>query len=216
MTAGRGERLDCRMIIHILAALLAGASPTPAPGPTGAPPSPPAPAEPPAAASPVPSPSVSLPACVAVKIAPIDAVNSKNAQPGAPFRFKVTSVDDGAKRAFPTVTAGTEGWGIVSVVRRGLTGGEPGLIVLETRFVIASDGSHVPATLARTVSGLFTGKSHNSPTGASWIPFVGYAASAYDAFHKGGDITVGPTDTLTVVLGDNADMGTCSLPTAPP
>jgi hypothetical protein len=64
---------------------------------------------------------------------------------------------------------------------------------------------------------LFMGKTHNSPMGASYIPIVGFAATAYDAFHRGGDLTVGPDEKpLTVVLGDGADMGSCSLPSSSP
>jgi hypothetical protein len=186
---------------------------TPAPNASAAPAPP---AEPSTSPGPSPASIPSLAPCTTAKIAPVENIDSKTAQPGSPFRFRVISVDDSAKLAFPKVANDAEGWGIVSVVRRGHTGGEPGLLVLETRFVIDSDGAHVPATFARTVSGLFIGKSHNSPFGVGYIPFVGYAASAYDALHKGGDVTVGLHDALTIVLGDAADMGTCSLPTTPP
>lgn len=186
------------MFAFLIAAALV-ASPTPASTP-----------EP----SPAPSATPVMPPCLTAKVTSVDEISSKTAQPGAPFRFTVASVDAGG--AFKNIAPGNEGWGIISVVRRGRTGGEAGMLVLETRFIVGSDGAHVPATFARTMSGLFMGKTHNSPPGVGWIPFVGYASSAYDAFHKGGDVIVGPTDSLTIVLGDEADVGACSLPTPPP
>jgi len=169
------------------------------------------------AVSPSNTPGASLAPCPTAKIEPLDTIDTKTAQPGAPFRFKVTEVDAVTKAAFPKLVPSAPGWGIVSVVARGKTGGTPGLLVLETRFIVASDGSHVPATFARTINGLFMGKTHNSPMGTSYIPIVGFAASAYDAFHRGGDLTVGPDEKpLTVVLGDGADMGSCSLPSPSP
>lgn len=195
------------MFVLLIAGALATATPSPEPSNTAAP----APAPVP---SPAPSGTPALAACTTAKVTAHDEISSKTAQPGEPFRFTVASIDSGG--AFKNVAPGNDGWGVISVVRRGRTGGEAGLLVLETRFIIGSDGVHVPATLARTVSGLFMGKTHNSPPGVGWIPFVGYAASAYDAFHKGGDIVVGPSDSLTVVLGDEADVGACSLPTPPP
>jgi hypothetical protein len=164
--------------------------------------------------SPLPSTSPS-PVCETVKVAPVDTLDSKNAQPGQAFHFKVASIESGAG-TFPKVATGTDGVALISVVRRGSMGGAPGLLVLETRYVVASDGTHVPAVLVRTVSGLFMGKSHNSPPGVGWLPFVGYVAGTYDALHKGGDVSFGPNDVLTVALGDDAVTGACSIPSPKP
>jgi hypothetical protein len=142
-------------------------------------------------------------------------VDSKTGQPGQPFKFTVSSIDD-PSRAFETLGVGAEGWGDIAVVRRGKTGGEAGLLVLEARYLVGSDGKHIPVSLVRTLNGLFMGKSHNSPGVLGWIPYVGYVSSAYDAFHKGGDVVVTPGDLLTVALGDDAVTGACALPTAPP
>jgi len=206
------------MFALLMAAALA-ALPSPEAQPSPAPPFVLSPAtEPPssAEASPSPSPAASLPPCSTVKIALLDSISSKTAQPGEPFRFHVTSIDDHARIAFPTVVLGSDGWGVVAVIQRGRTGGLPGFIVLEPRFIIGSDGAHVPATLAHAISLFYSGKSHNSPAGVGLIPFVGIFTSPYDAFHKGGDVTVGPSDTLTLLLGDGADAGGCSPPTTPP
>jgi glucose/arabinose dehydrogenase len=164
--------------------------------------------------SPSPSPSASS-VCETLKVAPLDTLDSKTAQPGQAFHFKVAGIES-ADGTFPKVSTGADGVAVISVVRRGSMGGAPGLLVLETRYVVASDGTHVPAVLVRKVSGLFMGKSHNSPPGVGWLPFVGYAAGAYDALHKGGDVSFGPNDQLTVALGDDAVTGACSIPSPKP
>jgi hypothetical protein len=165
--------------------------------------------------APSPSPTPALAPCAVAKANLVAAVDSKYGQPGQAFRFTVTSVDDPG-HAFPAVAPGATGWGEISVVRHGRTGGDPGLLVLETRYVIASDGTHVPVSLIRSISGLFIGKSHDSPPMLGFIPYVGYVTSAYDAFHKGGDVIVGPGDVLTVAIGDDAVSGSCRLPAPAP
>jgi hypothetical protein len=190
---------------------------TPAPTPPTAPPSPVFVAAPAPTNSGAPRPSLSavLPPCALAKIAPATVLDSKTAEPGQSFKFVVSSIDDPG-HAFSSIATGTEGWGVIAVVRHGRTGGDPGLLVLEARYVIGLDGKHVPVELVRSLSGLFMGKSHNSPGVLGWIPWVGYVSSAYDAFHKGGDILVGPNEVLTIALGDDPVVNACSLPTPAP
>jgi hypothetical protein len=166
-------------------------------------------------ATPQPSSSPVLPPCALAEIAPATVLDSKTAQPGQPFKFTVSNIED-PSHAFRSLANGAEGWGVIAVVRHGRTGGDPGLLVLEARFVIAPDGTHVPVEFVRSRSGLFMGKSHNSPGVLGWIPYVSYVTSAYDAFHKGGDVAAGPNNVMSVALGDDAVMGACSLPTPSP
>ncbi len=218
------------MLALVLAAALTG---TPAPSPalavTPAPSPAPAASNPAAATTPTPGPasiqlfmatpqpssSAVLPPCPLAEIAPATVLDSKTAEPGQPFKFTVSNIDDPG-HAFASLAAGAEGWGVIAVVRHGRTGGDPGLLVLEARFVIAPDGRHVPVEFVRSRSGLFMGKSHNSPGVLGWIPYVSYVSSAYDAFHKGGDVAAGPNNVMSIALGDDAVMGACALPTAAP
>jgi hypothetical protein len=161
-----------------------------------------------------PTPSPTLPPCATAKISPAETIGSKEAEPGKTFRFNVTSVDDPLGE-FKTIAPGAVGYGVVSVVRRARAGGDPGLLVLESRYIVAADGAHVPVSLLRTVNGLFLGHTNNSPGLLGLIPYVGYATSLYDAIHKGGETGTGPADSLIVLLGDDAIAGTC-LPPPPP
>ena len=156
-----------------------------------------------------------MPACATAKIAPIDTINSKDANPGQSFKFAVASVDD-PQKLHPNVAASAQGLGLVAVVRRGRTGGEPGLLVLEARYVVAADGTHVPVAMLRSVNGLYMGKTGNSPPLLGLIPYVGYVTGTYDALHKGGDVSAGPADSLIVLVGDDAISGACTAPSPPP
>jgi len=161
-----------------------------------------------------PTPTPTLPPCATAKISPAETIGSKDAQPGKSFRFNVTSVDDPLGE-FKNVAAGAVGYGVVSVVRRARAGGDPGLLVLESRYIVASDGTHVPVSLLRTVNGLFLGHTNNSPGLLGLIPYVGYATSLYDAIHKGGETGTGPAYSLIVLMGDDAIAGTCEPPPPP-
>jgi hypothetical protein len=199
------------------------ATPAPAPAPAAATPA--------ASAEPSPAPSESpelkeiyrtkvgppptLPPCATAKITPAESLGSKDAQPGKPFKFNVASVDDPLGE-FKTIAPGAIGYGVVSVVRRARAGGDPGLLVIESRYIVASDGTHVPASMLRTVNGLFMGRTNNSPGLLGLVPYVGYATSLYDAIHKGGETGTGPGDTLIVLVGDGAIEGTCEPPAPPP
>jgi len=195
-------------------------APSPSPAPTSNPAATTTPSPGPASVqlfleTPQPSASPVLPPCALAEIAPASVLDSKIAQPGEPFKFTVSKIDDPG-HAFSGLAAGAEGWGVIAVVRHGRTGGDPGLLVLEARFVIAPDGRHVPVEFVRSRSGLFMGKSHNSPGVLGWIPYVSYVSSAYDAFHKGGDVAAGPDSIMSIALGDDAVLGTCALPTPAP
>lgn len=196
------------------------ATPAPSPAPAASNPAPTTPTAGPAAIqlfleTPRPSASPVLPPCALAEIAPATILDSKTAQPGQPFKFTVSNIEDPG-HAFGALANGAEGWGVIAVVRHGRTGGDPGILVLEARFVIAPDGTHVPVEFVRSRSGLLMGKTHNSPGVLDWIPYVSYVTSAYDAFHKGGDVAAGPNTIMSIALGDDAVVGACALPTPSP
>lgn len=153
--------------------------------------------------------------CGTAVVTPLQIVDSKTAEPGQTFTFSVKSVDDQVHR-FPNIAAGETGYGSISVVRRAKSGGDPGLLVLETRYIVGSDGNHVPVELVRSVNGLFMGRTRNSPALLGLIPYVGYVTGTYDALHKGTDVAMGPGDTLLVALGDDPIAGTCGIPSPMP
>jgi len=207
--------------IAVVAAVFAQA-PASAPTPVAPAPSPSASAAPGSSylitapqASSVPSTPPVLPLCATAKITPIDSISSKNANPGQTFRFAVASVDD-PQKLHANVAATTQGLGLVAVVRRARTGGDPGLLVLEARYVVATDGTHVPVSMMRSVNGLYMGKTGNSPPLLGLIPYVGYVTGTYDALHKGGEVSAGPADSLIVLVGDDAISGGCTPPSPPP
>jgi hypothetical protein len=160
--------------------------------------------------SPVPSPTG---ICGTAVISPAEIVDSKTAVPGQTFKFTLKSVAD-PQQQYANLTPGASGLGTISVVRHARAGGDPGLLVLETRYLVAPDATHVPVSLIRSVNGLFMGKTRNSPALLGLIPYVGYVTGTYDALHKGTDVAIGPGDTLLVALGDDAIAGTCTLPPA--
>jgi len=197
------------MSLHVFALLAAGVlSPSPAPAQPPASEAPSASPAPSAAAAPSATPAT---ICGTAIVSPLEVVNSKTADPGQTFKFSVKSIAD-PQNLFTKVAPGESGLGLISVVRHARAGGDPGLLVLETRYIVASDGSHVPVALVRTVNGLFMGRTRNSPALLGLIPYVGYVTGTYDALHKGTDVAMGPGDTLLVALGDDAIAGTCSLP----
>jgi hypothetical protein len=163
---------------------------------------------------PSPSPVPVAAVCGTAIITPSEILNSKTAQPGQPFKFSLTSLKD-PQHQFTTLAPGASGVGLISVVRHAAAGGDPGLLVLETRYLVATDGAHVPISLIRTVNGLFMGRTRNSPALLGLIPYVGYVTGTYDALHKGTDVAIGPGDTLLVALGDQQIEGACTLPPSP-
>jgi hypothetical protein len=150
-----------------------------------------------------------LPPCRTAHIAIASPIDSSTATLGQTFTFTVSDADP-ATGSEPPQLAGATGYGIISAVRKAHTGGIPGAIGLEPRFIVTRDGTHVPIVLADTDS-LFEGKSGNVKGALNFIPYVSIGTRSYNALHKGGDVTVPATDKLRIAIGDDVVTGACQV-----
>jgi len=151
-----------------------------------------------------------VPPCRTAHVFVAAPLDSGSAKPGQVFKFTVADAD-AATPASPAAIVGAQGYGIVSVVRHARGGGVSGALVLESRFVVAADGSHVPASFVHTDSGFVEGKSNDAPGALNWIPYVSLFSHGYNALHKGSDVTIAPSDRLRIVVGDDSIMGGCQV-----
>jgi len=156
------------------------------------------------------------PFCVHGMAAVDDTIDSSSARSGDRFRFQV--VDPMTMADGSVVPAGTTGYGIIANASHAERGGRGGYLALETRFVVLSDGKHVPAIIDRTNDERSTavGGSGNAPGLLGWVPVVGYAVGGYDSLHHGKDATIPRGTRIGIFLGDDAALGTCRPPTPSP
>lgn len=140
----------------------------------------------------------------------LDTVNSARARPGDFFRFQtVNAVTAGARVVIP---ARTMGYGIVAIASPAGRGGRAGSLVLEPRYLVLPDGTHLGVVLNHRTNALDrTGKSGNAPgiLGAIPVPGVGAAVGIFNYFHNGKNIEVQRGSVFTIFPSDDPSVERC-------
>jgi hypothetical protein len=162
--------------------------------------------------APTPSPAIGeSPACVRA-IAALDAdIDTARARAGDPFPFRivhsVVALDGVA------VPENAAGFGVVAVASHAQRGGRGGYVVIETRFVVLPNGTHMPVTIdwASAQGAAATGSSQNVPGFIGAVPFVGYVLGPYGFLHHGRDITIPRGAQIPVIVGDEEATGGCRV-----
>jgi len=152
------------------------------------------------------------PPCVHALVAVLDDIDSAKAHPGDVWEFRLAenaTAPDGTP-----LQAGQLGYGVIANATHANKNSTPGYLALETRFLALADGRHIPVIIDRhnDDSSVATGASGNAPWALGLIPFVGYAAGGYDALHHGRDAAILKGTRISVLIGDQAAMGTCRPP----
>jgi hypothetical protein len=154
--------------------------------------------------------------CVTAAAELVTQMDSAYVKPGDAFAFRITA-DVAATKALPAIPADTPGYGVVAVSQHAQRQGKPGVLLLESRFIQLSDGTHVPATIDRTYTDETTrGATANAPGFLGMIPFASYALTAYGYIHHGKDATIPKGTKFYVIVGDDVATGACRAPTAAP
>jgi hypothetical protein len=154
------------------------------------------------------------PPCVHALVAILDDLDSASAQPGQVFEFRL--VENAVAPDGTPLQAGQLGYGVIANASHANKGGQPGYLALETRFFALGDGRHIPVIIDRhnDDSSVATGATANAPWALGLLPIVGYAAGGYDALHHGRDAAILRGTRISVLIGDQAALGTCRLPAA--
>ncbi len=148
--------------------------------------------------------------CTVVGVEMMDDVDSSTALPGDFFRFQtINAVTSGNRIVIP---ARTMGYGIVSIASPAGRGGRAGTLVLEPRYLVMPDGSHLGVVLNHNTASLDrSGKSGNMPgyLGAIPVPGVGAAIGIFNFFHNGKNIEVKRGAVFTVFPSDDPSVERC-------
>lgn len=148
--------------------------------------------------------------CTVVAVEMVNTVNSAQARPGDFFRFQtVNAVTVGARVVIP---ARTMGYGIVAIASPAGREGRAGSLVLEPRYLVLPDGTHLGVVLNHHTNALDpTGKSGDAPglLGAIPVPGVGAAVGIFNYFHKGKNIEVQRGSVFTIFPSDDPSVERC-------
>jgi hypothetical protein len=129
--------------------------------------------------------------CTPVAVQMIDTVDSGEAQPGDFFRFEtVNAVTVKDKVVIPSRTVG---YGVVAIGTPAGRNGVPGSLVLEPRYLVLPDHSHLGIVLDHNASDLTaSGKSGTAPAylGAIPLPGMGAAIGIFNFFRHGKNVLV--------------------------
>ncbi len=152
-----------------------------------------------------------LPRCVEADIAIITRMSSDTDTGGGSFTFKTVKRVE-ASSSLPAIPAGTRGFGIVAFADHAHGSGTPGRIVVEPRFLVLADGTHVQVIGdPQEAESFVAGKTKNLNGALSYIPGLGLAVNGYNALHRGNEVSIEPGTQFRVVLGDALATGDCYL-----
>lgn len=154
--------------------------------------------------------TVAIEACTVVAVAMVDNVTSADAKAGDFFRFEtVNAATNGNTIVLP---ARTRGYGVVAIAAAAGRSGRAGTLVLEPRYLVLPNGSHLGVVLNHNTGGLQrNGTSGNVPgyLGAIPLPGVGAAIGIFNYFHRGKDIEVPRGTIFSVFPSDAPDVERC-------
>jgi hypothetical protein len=162
------------------------------------------------ASTPHAGPALPLDRCTVIAVEMMDSVDSSDARPGDFFRFQtVNAVTSKAKIVIPARTLGE---GVVAIASPAGRQSRPGTLVLEPRYLIMPDGSHVGVVLNHNTDSLEkAGSGAGIPgyLGAIPLPGVGLAIDTFDYFHHGKNIVVARGTVFTVFPSDDPAVERC-------
>jgi len=153
---------------------------------------------------------MTLDRCTVVAVQMMESIDSADARPGDFFRFEtVNAVTSGAKVVIP---ARTMGYGVVAVASPAGRNAHPGTLVLEPRYLMLPDGTHLGVVLNHNSDTIDrSGPSDAIPGYLGAIPVIGVGAAigAFNYFHKGKDVVVPRGTVFTVFPGDDPSVERC-------
>lgn len=148
--------------------------------------------------------------CTIVAVQMMESVDSSDARPGDFFRFEtINAVTSKAKIVVP---ARTIGYGIVAIASPAGRDSHAGVLVLEPRYLVMPDGSHVGVVLNHNTDSLqMAGHSDGIPgyLGAVPLPGIGAAIGVFNYFHRGKNIVVPRGTIFTVFPSDDPSVERC-------
>jgi hypothetical protein len=151
------------------------------------------------------------PACVRAFAALEADIDTSRVHAGDAFPFRIVHAVvalDGI-----AIPENAPGFGVVAVASHAERGGRGGYVVIETRFVVLPNGTHVPVTIdwAGAQRAAATGSSQNVPGFIGAVPFVGYVLGPYGFLHHGKDVTIPRGAQIPVIVGDEEATGGCRV-----
>jgi hypothetical protein len=156
-----------------------------------------------------------LPPCTQVIIETTKPVDSKTTKAGDFFQFK--SVGAVTFQGRIIIPSGTPGFGIVTLaIAAGR--GHGGALGLEPLYFKFSNGDEIHVVRDRRPNALAAqGFSGQLPgyVGAVPVPGVGLVIGAYNALHKGKDVTIAPGALASVFASDSPETAKCQSNVAP-
>jgi hypothetical protein len=148
--------------------------------------------------------------CTVVAVQMMESVDSSDARPGDFFRFEtVNAVTSGAKVVIP---ARTMGYGVVAVASPAGRDARPGTLVLEPRYLLMPDGTHLGVVLNHNTDSLSkSGPNDSIPGYLGAIPVfgVGAAIGIFNYFRKGKNIVVPRGTVFTLFPSDDPAVERC-------
>jgi hypothetical protein len=163
-----------------------------------------------AAGQPVPTPGPLAP-CRVAKVKLLTTLDSAQNVPGDWFSFVLVGNAE-AREGLPEIPDGTRGYGIVAYVDRPDFGGRPGRLIVEPRYLVLADGSHLQVTVDPERSeGFAQGKTRNLESALQFVPGMGLVVNGYNALHHGTQVQLGRGTLFRVILGDALATGDCYL-----
>lgn len=160
----------------------------------------------------VPSTAQTVPRCIEADVKMVSKLDSAFAVAGDSFTFRIAQ-HVAAKGSVPDIPIGTRGFGVVSYADHAHGSGSPGRLVVEPRFLVLSDGAHVPVIADPQLSESFVEGETRSVNGAfGFVPGFGLAVSGYNALHRGREVVISKGTTFRVILGDDLALAQCFVP----
>lgn len=154
--------------------------------------------------------TIALESCTVVAVEMVDNISSAQAKAGDFFRFEtVNAATNGNTIVLP---ARTMGYGVVAIASSAGRSGRPGTLVLEPRYFVMPNGSHLGVVLNHNTGSLQrNGTTGSVPgyLGAIPLPGVGAAIGIFNYFHKGRDIEVPRGTMFSVFPSDAPDVEHC-------
>jgi hypothetical protein len=148
--------------------------------------------------------------CTVVAVEMMDSVDSADARPGDFFRFDtINAVTNKDKVVIP---ARTMGYGVVAIASAAGRQGHAGTLVLEPRYLVMPNGTHIGVVLNHNTDSLEkAGASQGIPgyLGAVPVPGFGAAIGVFNYFHRGKNVVVPRGLVFTIFPSDDPSVERC-------
>lgn len=150
--------------------------------------------------------------CTVVAAEMTESIDSSDARPGDFFRFQtVNAVTAGASVIIPERTMG---YGVVTVASPAGRDAQPGVLVLEPRYLTLPNGKRLGVVLNHNVTGDpldRSGSSNGIPGYLGAIPLLGVGAAIgiFNYFRKGKNIVVPRGTVFTIFPSDDPAVEHC-------